>query len=50
MDSPTRRQRGAAPPLRDGALAAGDGPRERLDSVGAEALFARVAAAAMLSA
>ena len=37
MDSPTRRRPGAAP-SRAAALAAGDGPRERLDALGAEAL------------
>ncbi len=38
MHSPKRRPRGASVRARDGALAAGDGPRERLDALGAEAL------------
>jgi DNA repair protein RadC len=38
MPSPTRRPRRASSRARDGALATGDGPRERLDALGAEAL------------
>jgi DNA repair protein RadC len=38
MHSPMRRPRRAPSPARDAALAAGDGPRERLDVHGAEAL------------
>ena len=38
MSSPTRRPLGASSRARDGALTAGDGPRERLDALGAEAL------------
>jgi DNA repair protein RadC len=38
MHSPKRRPRRATPRARAGALATGDGPRERLDALGAEAL------------
>ena len=38
MSSSSRGKRGAASRARDAALTAGDGPRERLDTLGAEAL------------